>query len=192
MERFLFGRRLNRRQHRLWQTLEFLARLIILSLPLYLIIGLGVSLYPLQLAAAGQSGWILDAMGYSVRQEGAYLTVSGGGPVQDFPFYVNEDCTAWKSMLFLFALILAVPATTLGLGHRPSQTAVWRRRGLGLLVGIPVIWLGNLGRVVGVVLAERSYGVETALLIHDYWWQFGLIALVLVIWAGWLFYARRK
>jgi len=172
--------RLNRQQRRLWHTLEFLARLIILSLPLYLIIGLGVSLYPLQLAAAGQSGWILEAMGYSVQQEGAYLTVSGGGPVQDFPFYVNEDCTAWKSMLFLFALVIAIPAVS------------WRRRGLGLLIGIPVIWLGNLGRVVGVVLAERSYGIKTALLIHDYWWQFGLIALVLVIWAGWLFYARRK
>ncbi len=180
LKKFVFGHRLNRKQQRLWQTLEFLVRLIVLSVPLYLIIGLGISLYPLQLAAAGQSSWILGAMGYSVQQEGAYLTVSGGPPVQDFLFYVNEDCTGWKSMLFLFALIFAVPGVVL------------RRRLWGLVFGLPAIWLGNLGRVVGVVLAERSYGVETALLIHDYGWQFGLIALVLVIWAGWLFYARRK
>lgn len=176
----IFGYRLNRKQQRLWHILEFIVRLIILSIPLYLIIGFGISLYPLQLAAAGQSGWIMEVMGYSVQQEGAYMTVGGGGPSQDFFFYVNEDCTGWKSMLFLFALVMAVPAIA------------WRRRGLGLLIGIPVIWLGNLGRVVGVVLAERSYGVETALLVHDYLWQFGLIALVLIIWAGWLFYARRK
>jgi exosortase/archaeosortase family protein len=170
----------------------FLVRLVLLSAPLYLVVGFSISLYPMQLAVAGQSAWILESMGYSVQQEGAYLMVSGGGPVQDFHFIVSEDCTGWKSMLFLFALILAVPAKALGQGLRSRRTAIWKRRGLGLLAGIPVIWLGNLGRVVGVVLAERSHGAETAMLIHDYLWQLGMIAMVLAVWACWLFYARKK
>ena len=67
-----------------------------------------------------------------------------------------------------------------------------RKRLWGLVFGLPTVWIGNIGRVVGVVLAEDAYGKAAALMIHDYLWQLGLIALVLGIWAVWMYWARRS
>jgi len=175
----LAGKKLNSRQQGLLSALEFLVRLLLLSIPLYVIIGLGINLIALQVAVAGQSGYILQAMGFHVVQNGPFITSSipGGGP---FHFLINEDCTGWKSMLFLFALIFAVPGIAM------------RKRLIGLAIGLPVIWLGNLARVVGVVLAERAYGAENALLLHDYLWQMGMVALVLIIWMAWMRFARAR
>ena len=83
-------------------------------------------------------------------------------------------------MLFLFALIFAVPAISL------------RKRILGLIIGIPIIWLGNLGRVAGVVLAQGAWGREGAMLIHDWLFQAGLVTLVLGIWLAWLLWAKNR
>jgi exosortase/archaeosortase family protein len=166
--------RLTPRQARLWGILAFLLRLCLLSIPLYLVIWLGVDLWAMQVAAASQSGWLLQAMGYRVVQEGAGLTVNG------FTFFIIPDCTGWKSMLFLFALVFAVPAISL------------RKRLAGLALGIPLIWLGNLGRVAGVVLAQGAWGTEGAMLIHDWLFQAGLVSLVLGIWLAWLLWARGR
>ena len=105
-------------------------------------------------------------------------TYQGAG--QPFIFMINEDCTGWKSMLFLFALIFSVPGIAL------------KKRLFGLVIGIPLIWIGNIARIVGVVLAQESYGVQTALIIHDYLWQLGLIAIVIIIWVVWLSWARKQ
>lgn len=165
-------------QEKLWNVLVFLIRLIILSIPLYLILMFSVNLSPLQHAVAGQSAAFLEFLGHDVVLDGYHITV--GTQPNDFYFYINEDCTGWKSMLFLFALMFAVPGISI------------KRRLIGLAIGIPVIWVGNLFRVVGVVLAERAYGVEFALNIHDFGYRIGLIVLVLVIWTVWLKLSREK
>jgi exosortase/archaeosortase family protein len=172
--------KLNKRQKKLWRTFGFLVRLLVLSIPLYIVIGLGISLMPLQVVVAGMAGRILEQMGFSVIQQGALLSVAAPGVAVPFGFIINEDCTGWKSMLFLFALIFAMPKVAM------------RKRLWGLAIGLPIIWVGNLARIIGVVLAERAYGVETALLIHDYGWQAGLIALVLGLWIIWLWWARQE
>ncbi|RLI95893.1 MAG: hypothetical protein DRO99_05250 [Candidatus Aenigmatarchaeota archaeon] len=161
------------------RTLEFLVRLLILALPLYLILGLGISLLPMQIATGNQSRWVLDNMGFRTQQDGAFIAVEDNVK-PPFYFYLNDDCTGWKSMLFLFALIFAVPGVMMS------------RRLWGLAAGIPVIWAGNIARVVAVVVSERVYGLETAMLIHDYLWQIGLIVLVLTIWTIWLSWVRRE
>lgn len=100
-------------QKRLWETFLFLAKVLVLSVPLYMIIIFSVSLYPLQALDASVSSGILRSLGYAVTQEGATITVGGPNP---FSFFLTEDCTAWKSFLFLFALIFAVPKVPLGTG----------------------------------------------------------------------------
>lgn len=159
---------LTRDQDKLWRTLQFLLRLLALSIPLYLVIFLALDLTSLQLSVAGATSWALTSLGWSVQQDGILLTANG------FNFILSPDCTGWKSMVFLFALLFATIGVSL------------RKRLLGLLVGVPVIYLGNLARVLGTVFIQASYGTETALLVHDWLWQFGLIALVMAVWIIWL------
>ena len=161
--------RMSPRQQGMWRGLQFLVRLIILSLPLYLVIWLGVNLYPLQVAAASHSAWVLQATGNNVIQQGTGLMVNSS-----FEFFIIPDCTGWKSMLFLFALILAVPGVAL------------TKRLAGLAVGLPLVWLGNLGRIVGVVGSQALWGTDAAMLIHDTAFQLGLVAMVLGLWLCWL------
>ena len=165
----LKGTRLSPQQERMCKALQFLMRLIVLSSPLYLVMWLGVDLYTLQLAAASQSSWLLHASGYQVAQQGTGLLVNSS-----FEFFIIPDCTGWKSMVFLFALIFAVPKVAIS------------RRMWGLVMGLPLIWAVNLARIYGVVLAQGVWGTETAMLIHDTVFQLGLIAIVIGIWIAWL------
>lgn len=166
------SKKLTPQQERLKDTLVFFLRLMVLAAPLYFIIFF-VDLYPLQVLVAGNSFVVMEAMGLSPSMNGPEMQVG------DFRFFISKDSTGWKSMLFLGALMLAVPGV------------LWKRRALGLLVGIPLIYLGNLGRVVGIVVAEQAWGRAAALLVHDYLWRFGLIALVLGIWLFWFRWTRR-
>ena len=165
-------------QKRLWNILMFLVRLLILSIPLYLVLVFAIDLSPLQNTVATHSAYVLKAMGYNVFQQGYQIIV--GGVTDNFYFMINEDCTGWKSMLFLFALIFAVPGIPL------------KKRLIGLVIGIPIIWTGNLMRVVGVVLAERAWGLDYALMLHDYGYRLGLVALVLIVWIVWLRLSRAE
>lgn len=156
-------------QERQWKLLQFLARLAALSVPLYMIIALAIDLSALQLAVAGNSAWLLGVMGNQVSQEGVLVgvgTLEGAG----FSFTISPDCTGWKSMLFLFGLIFAVPAVAC------------KRRLLGLAAGIPVLWGVNLLRIVSAVYAQQAWGIEAAMVLHDVWWQLGLAAAVLAVW----------
>jgi exosortase/archaeosortase family protein len=165
-------------QRRLWNILQFLIRLIILSIPLYAVLMMAIDLSPLQNTVATHSSNLLGFMGYEVAQEGYHIMVGTGAGA--FYFMINEDCTGWKSMLFLFALIFAVPGIAM------------KKRLLGLVIGIPVIWIGNLMRVIGVVVAEAAWGVDFALTLHDYVYRLGLVALVLITWIAWLRLSRSR
>ena len=165
-------------QKRLWKVLVFLLRMMVLAIPLYLVLLLSVDMAPLQEAVAGQSASVLGWMGYEVRLGGYHVSV--GTPPDDFYFIINADCTGWKSMLLYFALLFAVP----GIGMK--------KRIAGLLLGIPAIWAGNIARVVGVVLAERSLGIEAALNLHDFAYRIGLVMLVIALWSLWLRLSRKN
>ncbi|MCX6814266.1 MAG: archaeosortase/exosortase family protein [Candidatus Aenigmarchaeota archaeon] len=163
--------KLTRDQQKLWETFMFLVKVLVLSIPLYFIILFSISLAPMQQADATVSSAILRAMGYAVQQDGAYITV---GTQKPFSFYLTEDCTAWKSILFLFALIFAVPKIGM------------KRRIIGLGAGIPVLWLGNQARILGVVLTERVTSVQFAMFTHDFFWRVFLVFLVIGLWLVWM------
>ncbi len=159
---------LNPSQEKQWKLLLFLGRLAVLSVPLYIIIAFAIDLSALQMAVAGNSAWLLGMMGNPIMQEGALVGVG------DFSFIITQDCTGWKSMLLLFGLLFAVPAVA------------WRKRLIGLLVGIPIIWVGNLLRILSAVYAQQAWGMEAAQVLHDVWWQLGLTAIVLGVWLLWM------
>jgi len=165
--------KLTKEQQRLWRTLQFIIRFTAFSIPLYLIIWLNAGMLPLQLIVADHATWAIGAAGFDVGREGLLLSVGRDRP---FTFLIGEDCTGWKSMLAFVALVMAALGVSM------------RKRALGIAAGIPLIYLGNLARILLVVMAEAAYGYEAALFLHDWLWQAGLIALVLVLWLGWLRY----
>ena len=175
MDRNLFSFKMNPEQKKLWGLFQFLARLSILSVPLYLILEFGVSLYQLQLAVADHMYWLFTAWGFPITREGILFTLAGDTP---FSFIIGEDCIAWKSLLFFFALVIAVPRIS------------WKKRLVGIAVGFPLIWIGNLLRIFGIVWVQQAYGTVTALFLHDVGWQLGLVSLVLVLWVGWLWLSK--
>jgi len=164
------GMKLSKTDSRLLGILLFLAKFTALSLPLYLIAWSGAGLLPLQHSAAAGSVWMMNALGLEAHSE-RLLVYAGSGP---FIFYIGPDCTGWKSMLCLAALIIATAGVSM------------KKRLLGVAIGIPLVYLGNIMRIVAVVLAEMAYGYDAAMLIHDWLWQAGLLALVLGIWLVWL------
>ena len=167
----LFRLSMTARQEKLFDTLVFLLKVLALSVPLYLIIIFSFSLTPLQALDASVSSAILRAMGYTVQQDGAHLAVQAA---KTFSFYLSEDCTVWKSALFLFALIFAVPAVSM------------RKRLAGLGLGIPILWLGNQARIIGVVMTQQATNVQFAMFTHDYFWRVFLVGLVLGMWLAWM------
>jgi len=171
------NKHLGKQERQLKDTLIFLVKLLMLALPLHLIVWLSVGMAPLQEAASSELAWALKGLGYSVEREGFMFFVSGGLPAP-FVFYIVEDCTAWKTMLFLAALIVAVPAVA------------WKRRLVGVALGLPALWLLNLARNVSVVLIERTWGYGTAMAVHDWLWKLGMVLAVLALWLAWWRWAR--
>ncbi len=164
--------KLSKRDEKLWDALHFLIRLLLFSIPLYLILWMNPSLLPLQEAVTAQSRSALGLLGVEVLRSDLVLMV--GESCDPFIMFIGPDCTGWKSMVLFFALLFA----TVG--------ASMRKRIAGLLIGLPVIHFGNVARIVVVVLIQRALGTDAAVLCHDVLWQAGLGALVLGLWAIWL------
>jgi exosortase/archaeosortase family protein len=169
-------RGLTRSQKKYWGLLLFLARLLMLSIPLYIVLSLPGLLLPLQSLVAHNSAHLLS-LSLPAASQGTLITIQSPN---GFQFLISGDCTGWKSMLFLFALIFAVPAVPL------------TRRLLGLLVGIPMIYLGNLLRILAIVLIQQSWGTPAAEIFHAWFWGPGLIALVLLVWGAWLWACKSR
>lgn len=162
----------NHTQLKLWFTLQFLVRLLILTIPLYVIISF-VNLYPLQILTANMATSFMSASGLHVQQDGTMLSVN------DFKFLIDADCTAWKLLLFYLALIVSVPKVPLK----------WRLFGL---IGLPLIIFGNLVRINSVVNIRILFGQTAAIAVHDWLWQVGLLAIAFGIWLIWFFSIRTK
>lgn len=165
--------KLNKNQKKLFETLLFLIKLLVFAIPLYIIMSFQGILSPLQEIVSQNVQSLLQLVGFEVSRNG-FLIIA-----KDIAFFVSEDCTGWKSMLFLTALIFAVPKVKI------------KERLTGVALGIPAIYIGNLARILAVVLVWHNYGFEFAGIIHDYFWQAGLILLVLVLWVSWLIWAGK-
>ena len=164
-------KKLTPRQQGLWNTLHFLIRLLILSIPLYIILSLPGVLMPIQSMVTHNSVFLLS-LNYPVSHENFFVEIQSPG--NELRFLISEDCTGWKSMLFLFALVFA----TLGVSLK--------KRLLGLLIGIPIIYLGNLSRIFMIVFIQQNWGTLAAEIFHTWLWSLGLIALVILVWIAWL------
>jgi len=167
------NKNLNPNQRKLFATFVFLAKMLVFAIPFYAIMSIPGILLPLQDIVSQNVESILRFMGFAVSRHGFLLTAGG------IAFFISEDCTGWKSMTLLTALIFAVPGVKL------------KKRLVGATVGIAAIYAGNLVRIIAVVSIWNGYGYALASLVHDYLWQAGLVSLVLALWVCWMVWAGK-
>ena len=153
-------RKLTKREEQYWDAFVFLVRLLVLAIPLYVILALPGILYPLQLWTVDVTISLLGWLGLSATADGTWITIHYANP---FTFIINEDCTGWKSIMLLFALIFAVRGARL------------KSRLAGLALGTAAILTANMLRILGVIYAERLWGQDFALLLHDIAFRYGLV-----------------
>lgn len=163
--------RLNEQQRKLWVVLAFLVRIILLSLPLYLILWVNPSFDFLRdavrdnvLLVAKMAGVNADADGFDLKLN----TVNGPVTID-----IAADCTGWKSAVAYLALVLAVP----GISNK--------KRLLGL-VGIPILYAVNVARISFLLWVVVNAGFDYFRVFHEYLWKLGLSVAVLIVWYVWL------
>lgn len=109
---------------------------------------------------------LLTFFGFSSRSYGTTITVLNGQP-----FRIIYHCTGLFLMAIYSSAVLAFPAT-------------WRQKAIGLVLGLPLLFVANLLRLVALGIAGR-FSPELFDLSHEYLWQGVFVVLVLVLWAQW-------
>ena len=170
--------KLSKQQEQYWEVLIFLMRLLLLSIPLYIILSVPGLLYSLQLWTANFTTLLLQTLGFPATQDGVWITINYAD--NPFTFIISEDCTGWKSIMFLFALLFAI------------KKAVLKSRLAGLLAGAVTLLVANMLRILAVVYAERLWGQDFAMILHDWLFRYGLVLLVLGLWVFWMVYLNKK
>lgn len=158
-------------QKNLWHALVFLVRFNLLAIPLYLLLIYPWDPYTIQSFIAMKIAHFLNFAGISTQiVDGITFHLLG------YNWYIQiiKDCIGWKSSLALFGLIFAVRKVEIG------------KRILGLLVGVPIIFIFNLARIFSSIYLATIFGIQNYFFIHDFLWQWGMIAVVLGVWIVWL------
>lgn len=152
------------------RALRFLVKFILFAIPLYIVLILGVTSPWFQNLVADVSYFFISSTGIEITRSGNFFTIpiEGGS----WGAFINWDCTGWKSMLALFALIMATDFSG-------------RKKAKGLLIFIPALFVVNIGRIVFMfhIAATDLSLFATA---HAIVWSWGMIAALLIFWVVWM------
>ncbi len=163
--------RLSREQGRLWYVFVFLARMTLLSIPLYIILWANPGMEFLQYAVRDNVVLTANLMGIDTKIDGFYVNLNTvDGPVS---IDIGADCTGWKSAVAYLALVLAVPK-------------VKNKKRLIAMAGIPVIYAVNIGRIVFLLWVSINMGFGYFRVFHEYLWKLGMSLVVIAVWYVWL------
>lgn len=99
--------------------------------------------------------------------------------VQLGPFGVRiiDECTGLFEMAIYAACVLAFPTS-------------WRKKGTGLLFGIPAIYAFNVLRILCLLVVGR-YAHSSFDFFHLYFWQGTLILMITSVWMLWIYLVVR-
>jgi len=119
--------------------------------------------------------WCVKPISESVFRDGTYVAYNEWG------MRIVPDCSAIPSMSIFTAAVIAFPA-------------LWRKRLLGLLLGIPFLFVVNVLRLACLLVVgqneeflERTLGISNMFNIaHVYIWQAVFIIFVIGIWLFWV------
>jgi len=153
------------------QLLNFLIRLNIFAIPLYIILIFDLSLPGLQKMIADFTYYLLALAGMNPTINDLFISI----PIKDGTWgaFINWDCTGWKSMLAFFALVMSV--------DRESRTKI-----NGISLFIPIIFIINLFRIFFMFFYVKAFDLAYFEIVHAAVWSWGLIIVVLVFWVVWM------
>jgi len=157
----------DRRTEKLKETILFLTKLLILSIPMYIIIRYNVDFTIIRNFIAFHTSHFLNLVGIPSN-----FDVHGIIELKNSSIAINRDCTGWKGMWFFMALILSTKASI-------------RKKITGIAVGTLNVLSVNILRIVVMIWVEINLrGMFT--IIHDILWQASIIFIVLILWYIWL------
>lgn len=169
-KRSVFGK-LSERNESLLGALKFLLKLNLFAIPLYAIVLFNIQSARLTEITADIVQFLLAASGVQFERAGMMFSVPVAGG--SWAAVINWDCVGWKSMLAMFALVMATDCP-----------AGKKLRGLAILV--PAMYAANLLRIMFVIWLVSAYGVSYFAAVHDALWSWGLISVILASWALWM------
>ncbi len=102
-------------------------------------------------------------------------TVIHFGP---FAVRIIGECTGLFEMAIYAACVLAFPTN-------------WRKKSLGLLLGIPAIYAFNVLRILCLLIVGR-YAISSFDFFHLYFWQGTLILMITSVWMLWVYLVVRN
>ena len=109
---------------------------------------------------------IANLFGLEVTAQGTLLIL------ETITFEIIQECTGLFAIMVYLSCILAYPATII-------------KKGEGILLGVPLIVLLNLGRMVFLVYIG-DYHQDMFEFIHSYLWQGTFIIVVILMWFIWI------
>ena len=152
------------------------ARFVILFLVLVILIGIGFSqlftryhdnvLWMMELTAA-IAGNFVSIFSDEVFHSGVHVSYKG------FSVEIIDECTGLFEMLIYLAAVF-------------SFSAPIRKKIIGVLMGLPAIFIFNAIRII-LLLVVGAYSYKTFNFMHLYLWQVTLIIMIATIWIGWLY-----
>lgn len=164
---FIESRIETERQRKLYETLQFILKLLFFGLIFRLILVVYPDTYPLQSAFASLIGAVLSPF-MQIHVNEIYLLTA------EASYVIVQDCLGWKSMAVFTALFL-------------SATTRFREQAKYLVYGLIGIFAANVVRVASTVYLSEI-GVISFEVIHTFLWRWGLTFIVLVIWLYWYKY----
>lgn len=164
-------------ERKLWGILVFLVRFMALAIPFHFIIWTNFNAYPLQAIVARAVSYLLDISGAGAAIVLADNFIYIREPVE-WTIEIIKDCVGWKSFLALSGLMFAV------------RGARMKDRLAGMASAVPIIFFGNILRIYTSIYASLVFGIEKFGIIHDFLWQVGMMALILITWVAWMRYFR--
>ena len=111
-------------------------------------------------------GGLLSLVSDEVRVSSRYMTFKG------FSVEIIEECTGIFEMLIFLAALLSYPASL-------------KSKGVGLLLGLPVLYLFNVLRIIFLTVIG-VYWINLFEFMHLYFWQATLILMITTVWVLWI------
>ncbi|MDI6798915.1 MAG: exosortase/archaeosortase family protein [Candidatus Aenigmarchaeota archaeon] len=165
-----------KRRKKLLLILWFLIKLNILVIPLYVLLYLDFSFFPLQAFLTSLTGKTLQALGYPVSFTSTNLFMLFNSPTGYLlvPFEMTMDCTGWKTMYALAALTIATPKSKI------------KGKIKFLAIGLPFLFFLNFIRILTTLMFSFHFGYQHLEVMHTFLWREGLIFAVIFLWYLWL------
>lgn len=156
-----------RRQEKLFETLQFVFKLLFFGIIFRVLLFAYPDTYALQSSFASLIGAVLSPF-MQIQVNGIYLLTLRES------YVIVQDCLGWKSMAVFTALFL-------------SATKRYKQQAKYLFYGLTGIFLANIIRVASTIYLSEI-GVVSFEVIHTFLWRWGLTVIVLVIWIYWYVY----